>query len=169
MSNDTSRARNIFYFLILTFELIALCANAQVPPDRDGLLGGEGMGYGQFAEINGYPGPKQVLDLADKLKLTAAQKKSMQEIYGEMRTRAKELGKRIVGIEEELNEAFSSGLVNEKATRDDCEQIGKLRGRLRAAHLAAHLKAKNILTETQIESYKKLRSTEKNAQQSHQH
>jgi Spy/CpxP family protein refolding chaperone len=151
----------LFYFLLLNFALFALCANAQVPPDRDDLLKGKGVGQGMFAELNGYPGPQHVLDLADGLKLSETQKKSIQEIHGDMSTRAKELGQRIVGIEEELDEAFKSGLVSEKSVRDDCEQIGKLRGRLRAVHLAAHLKTRKLLTEVQYDQYKKLRSAEK--------
>jgi len=160
MNSDTTKARNIFYFLILNFALAAICA-AQVPPDRDDLLKGKGAGQGMFAELNGYPGPQHVLDLADGLKLSETQKKSIQELYGDMSTRAKELGQRIVGIEEELDEAFKSGLVSEKSVRDDCEQIGKLRGRLRAVHLAAHLKTRALLTDVQYDQYKKLRSAEK--------
>ncbi len=155
----------IFYFL--TFTLVALRATAQIPPDRDDLLKGQGAGQGMFAEMNGYPGPKHVLDLADKLKLPESQRKSIQGIYNDMQTRAKELGERIVNIEEELDEAFKNGLVSDKSVRDDCEQIGKLRGRLRAVHLAAHLKTKMVLTEQQIESYKKLKSTEKSSETKH--
>ena len=155
---------NVFYFLLLTFEMSAVHARAQVPPDRDDFLKGQGAGQGMFAESNGYPGPKHVLDLADKLKLPESQRKSIQGIYNDMQTRAKELGERIVSIEEELDEAFKNSLVSDKSVRDDCEQIGKLRGRLRAVHLAAHLKTKMMLTEQQIESYKKLRSAEKSGE-----
>ena len=151
----------IFYFSLLTFALFAHFANAQVPADREDLLNGKGIGDGVVAESNGYPGPMHVIDLADKLKLTDAQRKSVQEVQKSMKTRARELGQRIVGIEEELNEAFSSGLVSEKSMREDCDQIARLRGRLRAVHLAAHLKTKELLTEQQIDLYKKLKGAEK--------
>jgi hypothetical protein len=131
---------------------------AQIPPDRDGLLNAEGLGQAKYAEMNGYPGPKHVLDLADKLKLTAEQKKSVQVFYDEMSTRAKELGKQIVGIEKELNDAFAQGFVNQKSVGNDAEEIGRLRGRLRAVHLVAHMKTKAVLNESQIALYRKLRS-----------
>jgi hypothetical protein len=42
--------------------------------DIAALLKGDGMGFAKAAELNGYPGPKHVLDLAEKLKLTDAQR-----------------------------------------------------------------------------------------------
>ena len=135
-------------------------ALAQVPEDRDALLKGEGIGQGKFAEAKGYPGPKHVLDLSEKLQLTEAQKKSVREIFDEMKARAAELGERVVEAEEELNTAFGEDLITEKSIRDDAEQIGRLRGRLRAIHLSAHLKTKKLLTDKQIAMYKKLRASE---------
>jgi hypothetical protein len=38
---------------------------ALAPEEVAGLLGGEGMGYALAAELNHYPGPRHVLDLAD--------------------------------------------------------------------------------------------------------
>lgn len=165
-------ATDIFYLLLLTFALGTQCAIAQIPTDRDGLLAAEGMGQASYAEMNGYPGPKHVLDLAKDLQLTDAQKKSVQEVYNEMKTRATDLANRIIRVEEELNEAFKSGMVAETSVRDDAEQIGKLRGRLRSIHLIAHLKTKKILTPQQIEQYKKLRAasnTPKSAGGDHKH
>ena len=144
-----------FFFCFFTF------AFTQVPPDKDGLLNAEGMGQGIYADMNGYPGPKHVLDLAGKLQLTDAQKQSVERIYIEMAARAKELGQRIVSLEVELHKAFEDKLVVERSVRNDAEQIGKLRGRLRAVHLNAHLKTRGILTEKQIEMYMKLRNAEK--------
>jgi len=55
---------------------------------------------------------------------------------------------------------FKNGIASEKALREQSEQIGRLRGKLRAIHLAAHLKTKKILTQAQVENYKKLRKQE---------
>lgn len=41
------------------------------PSDIDGLIAGRGMGYAMAAELNGYPGPAHVLELAEQLELTA--------------------------------------------------------------------------------------------------
>ena len=50
--------------LLLMFLFTCAIAAAQIPADRDVLLSGEGAGQGAAAELNGYPGPKHVLDLA---------------------------------------------------------------------------------------------------------
>ena len=155
----------LFYFFLLAFSLTTTILFAQIPQDKDGLLNAEGMGQAKYAEMNGYPGPKHVIDLAVKLKLTDDQRKSVQKFYDEMSTRAKELGKQIVGIEKELNDAFTQGLVSEKSVASDCEEIGRLRGKLRAVHLTAHMKTKAVLNESQISLYKKLRS--ENQEQQH--
>jgi hypothetical protein len=42
---------------------------------------GEGMGMAKAAELNGYPGPKHVLDLAQQLRLTDAQRDNVQAIF----------------------------------------------------------------------------------------
>ena len=151
--------QRLFCVLMLSV-FVFFFALSQVPPDRDGLLKGEGMGQAKYAEMNGYPGPKHVLELADKLRLTESERKSIQAIHDEMSTRAKDLGQRIVDVEEELNNAYKEGLVSEKSVRDDAEQIGRLRGKLRAVHLKAHLKTKKILTQAQIDLYKKLRQSD---------
>jgi len=139
----------------------AVSGFAQVPLDRDVLLGGEGAGQGMFAEEHGYPGPKHVLDMQKDLQLSEEQKKSVQNIFDEMKSRAKELGQAIVKIEAELNSAFADGMITEKSVRDDTEEIGRIRGKLRSVHLIAHMKTQKILNETQLAKYKKMRAESK--------
>jgi len=144
--------------LLLALTLAAAgVLRAQVPADREALLNGEGNGMAAYAEMNGYPGPKHVLDLADKLGLTSRQKHDVREIYEEMNTRARALGKMIVKVEEELNYAFTSGMLAQESVEDDAESIGKMRGTLRGVHLAAHIKTKGLLTAKQVEQYVALR------------
>jgi len=147
--------------LTTVFHLAAQVPAGPIPADREPLLNGEGNGMAAYAEMNGYPGPKHVLDLADKLGLTARQKHDVREIYDEMNTRARALGKMIVKIEEELHYAFSSGMVGAESVEDDAESIGKMRGSLRGVHLTAHLKTKGLLTPKQIEQYVALRREQK--------
>lgn len=128
-----------------------------VPPDREALLNSEGAGMAAYAELNGFPGPKHVLDLEKQLGLTAEQKGKVREIYDDMKVRARNLGKMIVKVEEELNYAFSSGMVGVESVEDDAEQAGKLRGILRGVHLSAHLKTKELLTPDQVKAYMKIR------------
>lgn len=39
------------------------------------------MGFAKAAELNSYPGPKHVLDLGDRLKLTTQQRQQVQAIF----------------------------------------------------------------------------------------
>ena len=133
----------------------APCAplRAQIPGDREALLNGDGNGMASYAELNGYPGPKHVLDLAVKLALTAMQRHDIREIYNDMLTRAHVLGKMIVKVEQELHYAFNSGMLSQESVEEDAESIGRMRGTLRGIHLAAHIKTRELLTKKQIESY----------------
>jgi Spy/CpxP family protein refolding chaperone len=135
-------------------------AAAQVPPDRDLLLAGSETGQVRPADANGFPGPRRLLELEKDLTLTPGQKKSLLTLAEETQKRAAELGKRIVRVEEEQYDAFRTGLVSEQSVREDAEQIGRLRGKLRGIHLVAHLKAKKLLTADQRALYRKLKNTE---------
>jgi Spy/CpxP family protein refolding chaperone len=157
--NETYVIRAVLIFLAVV--AAAAAGLAQVPPDKDNLLNGEGAGQGMYAEAHGYPGPKHVLDMQKDLQLSDEQKKSVQNIFDEMKSRAKELGQAIVKIEVELNSAFADGMISEKSVRDDSEEIGRIRGKLRSVHLIAHIKTKKVLNETQLAKYKKMRADSK--------
>jgi len=150
-------------FSLCVFIIVILLGNiafSQVPTDRNTLLNGEEGTQAKVAELHVYPSPKKVLDLAGALNLTDDQKRIIKQITEETITRAKELGKQIIKIEEELNDALQTGFVNEKSVADDAQQIGRLRGRLRGVFLNAHLKTKKVLTANQLEIYKKLSTAE---------
>jgi Spy/CpxP family protein refolding chaperone len=155
--------RSVFLILsacILSFAFRVPVSLAQVPSDRETLLSGGESAPERPAELGGYPGPGRVLELEKELQLTDAQKKTLRSVADEMRLRAIELGKRIVGVEEELNDAFRTGLVSEQSVRDDAEQIGRLRGKLRAVHLTARLKTRRILTPEQLTTLRNIKSKE---------
>lgn len=137
--------------------VMTVASFAQVPADREALLNGEGAGQAKFAEVNGYPGPKHVLELADSLNLSETQKKQIQNVFDDMSSRARAEGKRIVEAEEKFNRDFATGSVEEHYILKISEEIGKRRGKLRSIHLNAHLRAKAILTREQTETYKRLR------------
>ena len=46
---------------------------------------GRGMGLALAAELNGYPGPSHVLELADKLELSAEQRATMRALFDSMK------------------------------------------------------------------------------------
>jgi Spy/CpxP family protein refolding chaperone len=159
------RMKNLKLIVFVLF--IVSNGRAQVPADREGLFNSEGMGQATYAEMNGYPGPKHVLELEKDLELTDSQSKVVQSIFNEMRFAAMGLGKLIVSKEEDLNEVFSKGTATVKTVQEVSEQIGKLRGRLRAVHLEAHLKTRRVLTKEQIETYKRLRGIQQDHDMHH--
>ena len=128
-----------------------------IPSDREGLLNGEGMGVASFAEMNGYPGPKHVLELKDQLGLTQDQVKKTETIMKSVEVSAKLTGEEIVKEEESLNQLFETGKVTEKILRMLLERIGILRGQLRFIHMQAHIKMKGILSANQLQRYIELR------------
>src|SRR5688572_1412390 len=123
----------------------------------DGYLGARGMGLAKAAELNGYPGPMHVLELKDQLDLTREQLERTKKAFDEMKARATELGRAIVERERELDEAFARQTIDERALDEAVREIGRLQAELRAAHLRAHLRMRDVLTRDQIERYDELR------------
>jgi Spy/CpxP family protein refolding chaperone len=117
------------------------------------LLNGEGMGLARPAELNGYPGPRHVLDLGSELILTPDQEKRVETIRQQMLTRAIALGKQIVQAETDLDAAFQSGTLSERDLGTRVTAIARLHGDLRLAHLRAHLQTKPVLSAEQVKKY----------------
>jgi len=147
--------------LLISLMVFTGSVHAQIPADREALLNGDGNDQALYAELNGYPGPKHILDLASKLALTARQKHDIRELYNDTRTRARVLGKLIVKVEEEMHYAFNSGMLARESIEDDAESVGKMRGTLRGVHLAAHIKTRELLTKNQIKQYEAFMKAEK--------
>jgi Spy/CpxP family protein refolding chaperone len=139
-------------------------AQAVIPSDREELLKGLGMGLASYAEGNGYPGPRHVLDLKDELGLSRDQLMRTEALEKVISSSAAVKGEEIVQAEEELNKLFASGSVSEKVLRVKLEEIGKLRADLRFIHLQAHLRTKQILTQEQLKRYNELRGHESKRQ-----
>ena len=69
-------------------------------------LSGEGMGLAKAAELNHFPGPKHVLDLAQQLQLSEKQITETKKIFDSMRGEATRLGRSVVDREKELDRLF---------------------------------------------------------------
>src|SRR5204863_9277095 len=67
------------------------------------LAAGRGMGLALAAELNGYPGPVHVLELADQLDLSRDQRASVQSLFDAMKAEAIPLGARLIEQEKELD------------------------------------------------------------------
>lgn len=127
------------------------------PDEARGLLEGEGMGLARPAEMNGFPGPKHVLELADSLDLSGEQAARIEAIRKAMKDEAVALGERIVEGERALDHAFASGTPTETEVRARLERLEGLRADLRLAHLRAHLTTTEVLAPHQIHEYIRLR------------
>jgi Spy/CpxP family protein refolding chaperone len=125
--------------------------------DVAALLKGDGMGFAKAAELNGYPGPKHVLDLADRLKLTPDQRRQIGAIFEKMSAAAKPLGAELVDRERTLDQLFQKSEITPDRLAQETAAIGDLQGRLRDVHLSAHLETRALLTPDQIALYEQLR------------
>lgn len=121
------------------------------------LLGGRGAGYALAAELNHYPGPMHVLDLADELDLTARQRRVARTLESENHRQARALGRRLVRLEVTLDRAFRARLINGRMVERLTGAIASMDGRLRAVHLRAHLAMRDALEPAQVARYAQLR------------
>lgn len=120
-------------------------------------LSGKGMGFAKAAELNGYPGPAHVLELADKLALSPMQKAKTAEVFDKMQRQARELGSRLIAQEKRLDDSFASKTVSRESLANSVSSIAAIQGEIRATHLQAHLAQNAILTPAQKAEYRRLR------------
>ena len=71
------------------------------------------MGIALAGELNGYPGPAHVLELASMLDLSKAQHDRTQELFEEMQKTAILLVTELLATETELDPAFVDGDVKD--------------------------------------------------------
>ena len=121
------------------------------------LLSGHGMGLARAAELNSYPGPRHVLDLADELKLSTAQVAELNRVFDAMKAAALPLGRELIARETELDRLFTGKQASADAVRALTREIGRVQGELRAVHLNAHVATVGILHAEQISRYDALR------------
>jgi Spy/CpxP family protein refolding chaperone len=118
---------------------------------------GEGMGLAKPAELNAYPGPRHVLDLADSLDLTTAQRERTRALFEAMTAEAIVAGDAVIEAERELDALFASGSVDPAALDRRLAAVADARAALAAVHLRAHLAMRDLLTRHQVHEYVRLR------------
>ena len=122
-----------------------------------GYLSGSGMGLARAAELNHYPGPRHVLDLAESLQLSEEQRRQTQTIFEGMRTEAVRLGQQLIDGERHLEALFAAGTLTEARLEQLVTDLATIQGHLRATHLRAHLAQRTVLTPEQLRRYDELR------------
>jgi Spy/CpxP family protein refolding chaperone len=137
--------------------------------DVEALLAGRGWGLAKPAELNGFPGPMHVMELADQLELTEQQHKRVEQIFNRMKQRAIAIGPRYVAAEAALDQVFKSGAAyNSNALQSRLRAAERLRSELRRVHLQAHVETTPLLTEPQRMKYVELRGYSGVAHAGHQ-
>jgi hypothetical protein len=121
------------------------------------LRAGRGMGLALAAELNGYPGPMHVLELADRLDLSGEQRRAVRQLFDAMKAEAIAVGEKLIDGETALDRAFKDGSISPERLAELSSNIGKVQGELRAVHLKYHLTTAELLSPDQIRRYSHLR------------
>lgn len=173
-----------FSVLFMGLAVVATSLNAQVSPYTDlqareikalseeqveGYLEGNGLSFALAGELNSYPGPRHVIDMADDLELTREQLEHTTAVFDEMHASAMELGEQFVSAERELDGLFAEQSIDDVRLEELTGTLGRLRGELRYVHLTAHLRMKEILSAHQVVMYDLLRGYEGGGEGGHQH
>jgi Spy/CpxP family protein refolding chaperone len=121
------------------------------------LRASRGMGLALAAELNGYPGPSHVLELADKLGLTADQRTRIKAMFDAMKAEAVPLGSKLIEQETDLDRQFASRTVTPESLKASTAAVAMTQGELRETHLKYHLSTVEMLSPHQMMRYAELR------------
>ena len=127
------------------------------PEEIADLNAGRGMGLALAAELNGYPGPRHVLDLAQELQLTAEQQRETTALFEAMRRETSALGAELIEAERALDRLFAERRATPDSVATATGHAGAIEAKLRAAHLRYHLAMVVVLTSDQVAAYNHLR------------
>lgn len=121
--------------------------------DIAALRAGEGWGLALPAELNGWPGPRHVLDMGDALDLSDTQRGQVERLFGLMQGEAQRVGENYIEAEQALDAAFADPTLDPVVLAGLVVAATNALGELRMIHLAAHIETRQILTDAQIETY----------------
>jgi hypothetical protein len=117
------------------------------------------MALALAAEVNGYPGPRHVLDASEggQLALRPDQQAAVEALHARMLEDAQAKGREILEAESHLAQRFRHGHIDDASLRETLNRIGQLRAELRFIHLRTHLETRALLTADQIARYNTVR------------
>lgn len=132
-------------------------------------LSGAGMRYAKAAELNRFPGPAHVLELGDKLGLTADQRAAVERLMDAHKAEARHIGAKLVESERALDALFRRGAVGGDALAQAVQAAAALSGEYRLSHLEAHRRTRAVLSAEQVARYDELRGYAKTPAQDDLH
>ena len=118
---------------------------------------GAGMGFAKAAELNGYPGPMHVMEMADALALTPAQREAVSGLLASHNAEARRLGEAAVEGERRLDRLFADRTATPERVEAAVREAALLTAEVRASHLKAHVATVALLTPDQVRRYSGLR------------
>jgi Spy/CpxP family protein refolding chaperone len=121
------------------------------------LSAGRGMSLALAAELNGFPGPVHVLELARGFDLSDEQRAAMEQLMERMKAEAVPLGEHLIAQEADLDQLFAARTVTPESLAAATGAIGATQAALRQAHLKYHLATVKVLTADQMRRYGELR------------
>ena len=121
------------------------------------LRAGRGMALALAAELNGYPGPAHLLELADQLDLTVEQRRHFEQMFDAMKRETIPVGQQLIAAEADLDRRFADRTITPDQLSAAVAALGETQARLRAAHLRYHLSTPALLTHEQMRRYGELR------------
>ena len=127
------------------------------PQEQRAWIEGQGMGLARAAELNGYPGPMHVLELAERLQLTGSQTAETRALMDQHKAEVRRLGIQLVDAERALDRLFRDKQATEASVRQYSKAIAELQAQIRTSHLQTHLKQTDLLTAVQVDRYNTLR------------
>lgn len=134
-------------------------------------LVGAGMGFAKSAELNHFPGPMHVLELADQLGLSAQQRAQTRQLMDAHKAEARVLGAKVVQSEQALEALFRTANIDQASLAQAARSAAEAQGAYRLTHLDTHRSMRSLLTAEQVASYDRLRGygAAARTQQKHQH
>ncbi len=123
----------------------------------EGYLTGKGLGQALPAELNGYPGPRHTIDMAEELELTEEQLAQVQALFDDMQSAVIPLGEKYLESVAELELTFREGTITDEYLQSQLEKITGIEAQMRYVHLSTHLATIDILSHDQIMQYNLMR------------
>jgi hypothetical protein len=154
--------------LLIAALSFASAATALTPEEIEQYRAGAGMGYAKAAELNHFPGPMHVLELAGPLGLSAEQRAATERLMQGHKEEARALGVKLVAAEQALEQLFRSGAVSDAQLAKAVGEAARLQGEYRLSHLETHRRMRALLNEEQVRRYHTLRGYGSSGTQ-HQH
>jgi autonomous glycyl radical cofactor GrcA len=132
---------------------------------------GAGMGHAKAAELNHFPGPMHVLELANELRLSDEQRAATRRLMDEHKREARAIGAKLIEAERAIEALFRNGKVEQNALARAVREAAAVEGEYRLSHLETHRRTRLLLTDEQVKRYDELRgySSGQPAQNRHRH